>query len=194
MFSRLRVVPDVDLGPMQDRVHAKVCAVRRRGVEVVPELRRLVAHVPVALGSTGREHALLGARCLLIAPDAGEQPVEAMLRERELQSFGLPCSGTRGGRQRRIDGVDGRAVLDQKIQSPLFRVAVAKVVHLGKFLAGIDVHDRERHAAEERLACEPDHHVRSLCRATRAARACSAARTLRERCRCSALRDRRADP
>src|ERR1700720_98574 len=29
----------------------------------------------------------------------------------------------------------------------------------GKFLAGIDVQSRERHAAEKRLARQPDHHV-----------------------------------
>ena len=40
-----------------------------------------------------------------------------------------------------------------------FAVAFAERVHLGKFLAGIDVHDREGHAAEEGLAREPDHHV-----------------------------------
>src|SRR6202035_2092092 len=44
-------------------------------------------------------------------------------------------------------------------RSPFLAVAIAKRVHLGKFLAGIDVQRRKRHAAEERLARQPDHHV-----------------------------------
>src|SRR5207244_8459274 len=35
------VGPDVGLGPMQDRVDAQMSALRRRGVELVPEFRRL---------------------------------------------------------------------------------------------------------------------------------------------------------
>src|SRR5580704_13043128 len=54
----LGVGPDVGLGPMQDRVNAQMGARRRRGVELVPELRRLVAHVPAAFGAAGREHTL----------------------------------------------------------------------------------------------------------------------------------------
>src|ERR1700693_5248749 len=48
------VGPDIGLGPMQDWVNAQMRAWRRRGVELVPELRRLVAHVPSALGAAGR--------------------------------------------------------------------------------------------------------------------------------------------
>ena len=155
----LGIGPDVALGPMQDRMHAQMRARRRRGVEVVPEFGRLVAHVPQAFGAARREHALLGAGGLFIAPDAGDQSVEAVLGERELETFGLACGRARGGRQRRIDGVDRRTRLDQQIELPLLGVAVAKRVHLRKFLAGIDVHGGEGHAAEEGLAREPDHHV-----------------------------------
>jgi hypothetical protein len=42
---------------------------------------------------------------------------------------------------------------------PLLGVAVAKRIHLLKFLAGIDVHGRAGHSAEEGLARKPDHHV-----------------------------------
>src|SRR5262249_43051045 len=44
-----RVGPDVELGPMQDRMDPKMGTRRRRSVEMVPELRRLIAHVPSAL-------------------------------------------------------------------------------------------------------------------------------------------------
>src|SRR5262249_42608946 len=45
------------------------------------------------------------------------------------------------------------------IELPLMRIAVAKRIHFRKFFSGIDMHDGERHAAEERFACEPDHHI-----------------------------------
>src|ERR1700742_2129360 len=35
----------------------------------------------------------------------------------------------------------------------------AECVHLRKFLAGVDMQRGKRHAAEERLARQPDHHV-----------------------------------
>src|SRR5216683_7196882 len=62
----LGVGPDVGFGPMQDRVDAQMRAWRRRGVELVPEFRGLIAHVPAAFGAARREHTLLGAGRLLV--------------------------------------------------------------------------------------------------------------------------------
>ena len=155
----LGVGPDVGLGPMQDRMDAQMRARRRRGVELVPEFRRLIAHVPSAFGAARREHALLGAGGFLVAANAGDQAVEAVFGERQLQPFGLARGGARGRRQGRIDGVDRRAGLDLEIELPFLAVAIAERVHLGKFLAGVDMQGRERHAAEEGLARQPDHHV-----------------------------------
>jgi hypothetical protein len=56
---------------------------------MIPEFRRLVADVPAALDSARREHPLLGARRFLVAANAGEQAVEAVFGQRELQSFCL---------------------------------------------------------------------------------------------------------
>src|ERR1700748_1534617 len=42
---------------------------------------------------------------------------------------------------------------------PFLAVAIAKRIHLRKFLPGVDMQRRERHAAEECLARQPDHHV-----------------------------------
>src|SRR5262245_36263028 len=155
----LRVGPDVALGPMQDRMHAQMRAGWRGGVEVVPELGRLLAHVPEALGAARGEHPLLGAGRFLVAPDAGDQPIEAMLGERQLEPFGLARRRARRGRQGRVDRVERRTGLDQEIEIPLLRIAPAERVHLRKFLAGIDMHDRAGHAPKERLARQPDHHV-----------------------------------
>src|SRR5476649_2303434 len=50
-------------------------------------------------------------------------------------------------------------MLDDEIEISLCPVLLAKGIHLRKFFAGIDMHDRKRHAAEEGLARQPDHHV-----------------------------------
>src|ERR1051326_806903 len=114
-----RIGPDVCFGPMQDRMDAQVRAGRQPGVELVPEFRRLAAHVPLAVARARREDALLGAGRLLVAADAGDQAVEAVLLERDLQAFGLACGRARRGRQRRVDRLDRRARLEQQGGPPL---------------------------------------------------------------------------
>src|SRR5688572_103903 len=57
----LDVFPDVQLGPVEQRVHAHVRARREVGLELVPELGRLIAHVPLAVLVARGEVALLGA-------------------------------------------------------------------------------------------------------------------------------------
>src|SRR6266446_5343266 len=59
------IAPDVELGPMQQRVDAEMDAGRELGVEMVPELRRLVAEIPLRVLRARAEDALLGARALL---------------------------------------------------------------------------------------------------------------------------------
>src|SRR4029079_13668443 len=97
-------------------------ALRRRRIEMIPELRRLIAHVPIAFEPARREHALLGARRLFVAADAGDQAVKAEFAERHLQTFGVPRSGTGRRRQRWVDGIDRWAGLDAQIEIPLLSV------------------------------------------------------------------------
>ena len=166
----------------------------RRSVELVPEFRGLIAHVPAAFEAARREHALLGAGGFLVAADAGDQSVEAVFGQRPLQPFGLARRGARGRRQGRVDGVDRRAGLDLEIELPLFAVA-GRGTHTSP-----EISCRCRRAAPgtargRRTPCAPARSSRwSLCRATTAAPASSAARTLRAGCRCSAPRVRRGGP
>ena len=134
-------------------------ALWRRSIELVPEFRGLIAHVPAALEPARREHPLLGAGGLFIAADAGDQAVETIFGQRPLKPFGLARSGACGRRQGRIDGVDRRAGLDLEIEIPFLAEAIAERIHLRKFFAGVDVQRRKRHPAEEGLARQPDHHV-----------------------------------
>src|SRR5256714_9973551 len=109
---------------MQDRVNAQMRAGRRRGIELIPEFRRLIAYVPSAFGAPRREHAFLGARCLFIPADPGDQAVESIFGEREFQSFGLACRRSRGRRQSRIDSLPRRAGFYPEIELPFLAVAI----------------------------------------------------------------------
>src|SRR3546814_13577466 len=57
----LDVAPDVDLGPVQQRMDAHVHAGRQVGGEMVPQPGRLVAEIPGAVAPARAENALLGA-------------------------------------------------------------------------------------------------------------------------------------
>ena len=155
-----RVGPDVDLGPMQDRMDAQMRAGRRRGVELVPEFRRLVASRPTRLraprGENTRSLARVGSssrRMPAIRPSklclASASFSPSVLRAAERAA---------GGSVGSTASIGGHGSIEE-VEIPLRRVAVAERVHLRKLLAGVDMHHRKRHAPEERLARDPDHHV-----------------------------------
>src|SRR5215471_21506825 len=102
------VGPDVGLGPVQDRMDAQMRAGGKTRIEVIPEFRRLVAHLPMALKAAGRKHTFLGAGRLFVAANAGNQAIKAMLGQRTFQALGLAGSRTSGWRQAGIDSVNRR--------------------------------------------------------------------------------------
>src|SRR5215475_11850534 len=108
-----RIGPDVALGPMQDRMNPQMGASRQPSVEVIPEFRRLVAHVPTALQAPRREHPLLRAGRFLVTANTREQAVETVLGKGKLQPLGLAGGGTGGWRQRGVNGLDRRAGFDE---------------------------------------------------------------------------------
>ena len=72
MFSPLDVLPDVQLGPVEQRMDAHVRPRREVGLELVPELGRLIAHAPVVVLVARREVArLLRAAPFLIGARPG---------------------------------------------------------------------------------------------------------------------------
>src|SRR5258708_18806329 len=84
------VVPDIEFGPVKDRVNADMGACDDVGIILVPELRWLIAHVPISTLRTGAENPLLGTDRLLVAPDSQQDPLELMRFERASQTKGLP--------------------------------------------------------------------------------------------------------
>src|SRR5262245_52309625 len=71
----LDVLPDVHLGPVEQRVDTDVRAGREVGLELVPELGRLVAHVPGVVLVARREVALLRAAALLVGARSHDHAV-----------------------------------------------------------------------------------------------------------------------
>ena len=89
------VLPHVELGPVGDREHAHVLALVDARVVEVPQLRPLVLRIPLAELVAEREHALLRARLLLVAPRAADAGVEARTpRSRRAASPTGACCGT----------------------------------------------------------------------------------------------------
>src|SRR5262249_37294331 len=127
--------PDVGLGPMEDRMDPQMRTSRKPGVEVIPEFRRLITHVPAALKPARREYPLLGAGRLLVTANASEQAIEAVLSKGEFQPLSLSRGRARRRRQRGVDGLDGRARFNDEIESPFARIVIAECVHLGKLLS-----------------------------------------------------------
>src|SRR5439155_20657966 len=66
------VAPDVALRPVEERMDAQMCARRQVGVEVAPELGRLITEIPLAAVAAGAENPLLGPDTLLVSADAGD--------------------------------------------------------------------------------------------------------------------------
>ena len=116
--------------------------------------------------SRKREHALLGARLLLVAARAADAGVEAELGDRVEQRHRLVRVAAfvrrRAARTRPLRD----RVLDRAHDQPLAqlgRARVAKRDHFGEVVAGVDVQQREREApGAERLLREAQQHERIL--------------------------------
>ena len=91
----LDVLPDVELGPVEERMDADVRAALELGLVLVPHLRRLVGHVPFHLPVARAEVALLRAGAVLVAPDADDDARVPVLVEDRLQRVLLepPAAG-----------------------------------------------------------------------------------------------------
>src|SRR4029078_13282226 len=83
------VLPAVEVGPVRQRAHAHVLALADAPVVEIPQLRALASRIPQPEVVAEREHALLRARALLVAPRAAERGVEPVLGDRVEQRRGL---------------------------------------------------------------------------------------------------------
>src|SRR4030095_9409621 len=66
------VLPDVEFGPIQQRVNPNVRAGRKFGLVLIPELGRLIGDIPRTRGIARREVAFLRPAALLVGADSGD--------------------------------------------------------------------------------------------------------------------------
>ena len=162
------VLPHVELGPVADREHAHVLARVRRARCTGSTARGagcFGSHWPNS--SRKREHALLGARLLLVAARAAD----ARRRSRTRRS---PRAASPTGAALRLSSARAqthacRARIEsstERTMQPLAELGGARVAerdHLGKVVPGVDVQQREREAARaERLLRQAQQHDRIL--------------------------------
>ena len=150
------VAPHVLLGPVGEREDAGGLAGAQPAVEQPPHLRPLLARVPAVARGAEREHALLGARGLLVAARAAEGRVETVLIERLLQGLRLHDVGV--GRRRVADRVDAARQtlpvrMHDEVEAQRGGGAVAEGDHVAELPRRVDVQHREgRPLGKERLA------------------------------------------
>ena len=127
----------------------------------MPKLGPLPLRVPIVGGVAEGEHALLGARLLLIAPRAAEGSIEMMLLKRLLQALRLHDVGIeRAAVSDRRDVVAHALLVDMhhEIDAEPLRLAVAEGDHLAELPCGVHMQERERRLVRiERLHGEMHH-------------------------------------
>src|SRR5689334_17341187 len=73
------VLPDIDLGPVQQWVNTDMRALRKGGFKLVPQLRWLIAKIPIAMLVPRRKITLFGARAFFIRANAQDDARIAFL-------------------------------------------------------------------------------------------------------------------
>src|SRR3546814_12855842 len=89
---RIKILPDVELGPIAEREDADRLAARLPGIVEVPQLRPLALGIPAMLGRAEAEDALLRAALLLVPARAAKGGVEAIFRSEERRCGKEWCS------------------------------------------------------------------------------------------------------
>ena len=159
---QLDVFPNVEFGPVQQRVDPDVRALREGGFELIPEFRRLIPEVPLAVLVARRKVSFLGPRALLIRPDAEDNAGVPLFFHQLLQRVGLEGCAAGHPPKRMVHPCRQRLLVlaDNQVQAPFAGQPIPVLDHGGDFVAGVDVQERERHVAQEGLAREPQEHRR----------------------------------
>ncbi len=148
------------------------------GCELVPKLRRLILVIPLEVLRPRAEIALLGARWVFIAADAGDEGVPLVLRHDLLKCRGLQFVCHRD----RIGGVitnrpalrvgPGACAgifidLNDEVEAMVLHRPISVRKHLRELIGGIDMQQGIRDMPAECLLRKPDQHVRVLAHAPR---------------------------
>jgi hypothetical protein len=91
---KLNVFPNVDLGPIQQRVNADMRALWKGRFKLIPQLRWLIAEVPIAVLIPGRKIPLFGPRAFFIRANAQDHARIAFIFDQILEPLRLQGRAT----------------------------------------------------------------------------------------------------
>ncbi len=129
------------------------------GVELVPQFRRLVFHVPFHVLVARRKIPFLGPGRVLVAADADDQAAELVFLDGLLEVFleqGRATGDPPAGMVHPI-GEGGVVAGHHEIEFPILGQAIPQLDQLRHIVAGFHEDDRDGDMTEERLAGEPGH-------------------------------------
>src|SRR4029077_1529210 len=137
----LDVFPNIDFRPIQQRMNSDVCPRRKSRLELIPELRRLIAEIPIAMFVTRREVAFLGSRPFLICAHTEDDACIALLLNQLLEPIGFQGRTAVDATQRMIHpGRERFLVLPyDQLEAPLAGHSISIFDHGGDFVTRVDV-------------------------------------------------------
>jgi hypothetical protein len=124
---------------------------------LIPEFRRLIAKIPIAMFVTGREIAFFRPRPLFIRSHPQNDARVPFMFQQLFQPIRLQRGTAHNTAQRMVHAGSQRffVLADHQIQSPFTSQPVAILDHGRNLVARIDVEQGERHVTEERLPGQP---------------------------------------
>ena len=149
------VLPDVELGPVADREHAKVLTRLQFVVEQGPQLGALGLGLPLAKAVAVRKDALFGAGFFFVAAGTANQRVKSKLFNRFEQRDRLVHVAA-FARVGQAHGAFFHGVFDaahDQLGTQFLGARVAEVGHFLEVVAGVDHEQRVGDAAATRGAC-----------------------------------------
>ena len=183
----LDILPDIQLRPVEQGVNAHMRAGGKVGLELVPELGRLVVEIPVVVLVARGEIALLAARTLLIGASADDDAgvgvgirvahvfpgfkIEPVTRPRAVERvgerLGFQAAAALDARalpvRERLVVFERLAVFTvDHVKAVLHGELVAVLDHFGDLIVRVNVDEREGDVTVKRLAREPEKDRRVL--------------------------------
>src|SRR6185295_2676578 len=85
----LDVLPNIDFSPIQQRMDPDMCSWRKGRLELIPELRRLIPEIPIAMLVTRREVTFLGSLFFNVSATTENNARIALLLNQLLEPIGF---------------------------------------------------------------------------------------------------------
>src|SRR6516162_3043046 len=131
--------------------------------KLVPELGRLVLEIPFKISVPRREITLLSTGSLFVATNANDHRLVIFFLNDCLKGVSLEQAAAFNASNPAVwKGLpsfqNGFVLPNNEIDAPLFCQPIPKGDHFRNFVAGVDVHARDRCVAKKCLSQEPKHH------------------------------------